>query len=181
MKLVKITPQEILSQKPSVQEMRLRKRTPIYAVFDNIRSLYNVGAMFRTSDAALVSKVFLIGATGIPPRKEIDKSALGATDVVTWEYCPDGISAIKNLKKLGVQILALELTRQSIPYFAMEYKFPVAVVVGNEVGGISEEILELCDASIDIPMLGRANSLNVATAYGIAVFEILNQFRKKHD
>ncbi|MBI4994399.1 hypothetical protein HZC21_01990 [Candidatus Peregrinibacteria bacterium] len=123
MVITKITTEEILREKPSMREVRLRKRTPIYAMFDNIRSLYNIGAMFRLSDAALVSKIFLIGQTGRPPRKEIDKSALGATEVVPWEYYKDGKEIIRKLKKEGVHIAALELAHQSTPYFKMKYRF----------------------------------------------------------
>lgn len=170
----------ITKQKSMLQNMRLRKRTPVYALFDNIRSLYNVGAMFRTSDAALVSKVFLCGQTGQPPRKEIDKSALGATDVVPWEYHKDSVKLIRRLKKQKIHIVGLELTRESVPYHSMKYSFPVCLIVGNEISGISPEILELCDNIVDIPMLGRAKSLNNATAYGIALFEILKQYRSKH-
>lgn len=176
MVITKITFEEILKKKPTMSEMRLRKRTPIYVMFDNIRSLYNVGTMFRLSDAAIVSKIFLIGQTGKPPRKEIDKSALGATEVVHWEYYKDGKEIIRKLKKQGVHITALELTHQSVPYFKMKYSFPICLVVGNEINGISQDILDMCDSAIDIPMLGKANSLNVATAYGIALFEILKQF-----
>lgn len=205
MKFKKFSSAEILKKKPGVLEMRLRNRNPIYAIFDNIRSLYNIGAMFRTSDAALVDKVFLTGITGKPPRREIDKSALGATDVVPWEYCPDSLSVIKMLKSIdrarfgpvtplcgdslphcafappcgarGVSIVALELTRKSLPYFKMEYSYPACLVVGNEVDGVSQEVLDKCDFAIQIPMLGRANSLNVSTAYGIAIFEMLKQYK----
>ncbi len=154
-----------------------KQRMPIYVLLDNVRSLYNVGAMFRSSDAALVSKIFLTGITGKPPNKGIDKSALGATDVVPWEYCPDGLQVIKKLKHDGVAIVALELTSKSIHYYDMKYSFPVCLVVGNEIDGVSRAIIDECDAVVDIPMLGKAKSLNVATAYGIALFEILRQYR----
>ena len=159
----------ILKRKFISREIRLKKRTPVYVLFGNIRSLYNVGAMFRTSDAALVTKIFLTGQTGKPPRKEIDKSALGATDVVPWEYYKDAVKIIRKLKKQKINIVALEQTSKSISYCNTEYHFPICLVVGNEISGISQEILNLCDSAIDIPMLGRAKSLNVATAYGIAL------------
>ncbi|MBI5413682.1 RNA methyltransferase [Candidatus Peregrinibacteria bacterium] len=175
MPIQKIPHSEIKKSKPSAGEVRLRKRTPVYVVLDGIRSMYNVGAMFRTSDAALVEKVFLTGITPKPPHKDIDKSALGAADVVPWQYVHSAVDVIKNLKSHGIKIIALELTKQSVPYHEMKYSFPVCLVVGNEVLGISDEVLNLCDFAIDIPMLGLANSLNVATAYGIALFEILRQ------
>lgn len=177
MSIEKITHKEIQKSKPSIAEVRLKKRTPLFLVLESVRSLYNVGAIFRSSDAALVSKVFLTGDTGSPPRTEIDKSALGATDVVPWEYCRDAKEAVGKLKKDGVSIIALELTRQSIPYYEMRYDFPLCLVIGNEVDGISREVLDLCDLAIDIPMLGRANSLNVSTACAVAMFEILRQYK----
>lgn len=177
MKLEKISNEEIQKKKPTIAELRKQKRTPLYIIFENVRSMHNIGAMFRTSDGALVEKIFLTGITPCPPKKEIDKSALGATDVVPWEYCADVSVPIENLKSKGVSIIALELARQSVPYFKFQYKFPMCLVVGNEVDGISQNLLNMCDAAIDIPMLGRANSLNVATAYGIAVYEILRQYK----
>lgn len=171
----KFTPDEISSRKPTARQIRNRRRTPVFALFENIRSMYNVGAMFRTSDAALVSRIFLAGITPQPPHRDMDKSALGATDVVPWEYCPNSLSAARRLKKERIPLIALELTHQSKPYTALSYPFPVCLVVGNEIDGISDELLKFCDFAIDIPMLGRANSLNVATAYGIALFEILRQ------
>lgn len=181
MAIVKIPADETQRTKPSAREVRLRKRAPIYAVLENIRSLFNVGAMFRTSDAALVSKVFLTGITASPPHAEIDKSALGATDVVPWEYCRDCQKPIKELKAAGIFIVALELTRQSVCYTDFKYSFPVCLIVGNEIEGVSQETLNLCDAAIDISMFGRATSLNVATAYGISLFEILRQYKIKQN
>lgn len=181
MNIKKITQSEIAKNKPTIAKLALRKRIPIYVIFENVRSRYNVGAMFRTSDAALVTKVFLAGATPRPPHKLIDKSALGATDVVPWEYVSGCRDVIAELKSQGVFIVALELTHSSVRYDKMEYHFPICLVVGNEADGISQEVLDMCDAAIDIPMLGRANSLNVATAYGIALFEILMKYTNKND
>lgn len=155
------------------------KRTPFYVVLDNVRSIYNVGAMFRTCDAVLAEKIFLCGITGHPPRKDIDKVALGAVEVVPWEYCPSVGETLIKLKENGVKICALELTKQSFHYRKASYEFPVALVVGNEVDGLSEEAMPYIDFAIDMPMLGRANSLNVATAFGIAAYEILYKFQNK--
>lgn len=177
MNFVKISPEEVARAKPSVPELRQRKRTPIYAMLDSVRSRYNVGAMFRTSDAALVSEVILTGITPRPPHRDIDKSAIGATDVVPWRYVKDSVRAARELKRTGVSLVALELTHQSVPYNTFEYQFPICLVIGNELNGISDELLKLCDSAVSIPMLGRANSLNVATAYGIALFEILHNLR----
>lgn len=155
------------------------QRTPLFIVLDNIRSIYNVGAMFRTCDAILAEKMFLCGITGHPPRKDIDKVALGAVEVVPWEYTPNVVETLVKLKEKGVKICALELTKQSVHYREAKYEFPMALIVGNEVTGISDEAMPYVDFAIDIPMLGRANSLNVATAFGVAAFEIHYQFQQQ--
>lgn len=171
--------QELLCAKPSVKKLHSRTRNPIYVLLDDVRSRFNVGAIFRTCDAALINTIFLGGITPNPPHKEIDKSALGATDVVPWHACPDAVACLRDLKSKGVSIVALELTHESVPYSEFEFSFPVCLVVGSEVNGISERVLAECDVAVDIPMLGRAVSLNVATACGVAIFEILRQYQSK--
>lgn len=165
------------TQKPTITEIRLRKRSPIYLLLEDIRSSYNVGAIFRTADAVLVFKIFLAGQTPYPPRKEIDKSALGASDVVPWQYCPDAIALAMSLRADGIRLVALERTPTAAPYSNIPYSFPVCLIVGNEISGISEPLLACCNAVVQIPMLGRATSLNVATACGIALFEVMKQYR----
>jgi tRNA G18 (ribose-2'-O)-methylase SpoU len=166
---------EILEVKPSIKDVKKKKRSPIYALLDNVRSLYNVGAIFRTSDAVLLKKLYLCGITAYPPRKEISKTALGAEETVPFEYRESAVEVIKELKKKGVKIVAVEIAHGSKPYFKMKYKFPVCFVLGHEVLGVADEVMELVDAAIEVPMLGRANSLNVATCYGIIVYEALKQ------
>lgn len=174
----KISHQQIQASKPSVEEVKNKPRLPLTVVLDNIRSIYNVGAMFRTCDAILAEKMFLCGITGHPPRKDIDKVALGAVEVVPWEYSPSTRETLLKLKENGVKICALELTKQSFHYKEADYPFPVALVVGNEVEGISEDAMPLVDFAVDIPMLGRANSLNVATAFGVVGYEILHRYQQ---
>lgn len=156
--------------------MKRKKRTEIYAVLDNVRSLYNVGAIFRSSDGVLLKKLYLCGITGYPPRKEISKTALGAEELVPFEYKEEAVSAVKELKKRGVQIVVVELTQGAMPYHKARYKFPVCFIFGHEVFGISDELVNLADMAIEVPMLGRANSLNVATCYGIIVYDALKKF-----
>lgn len=175
----KLNHDEILNIKPSIHEVQKKKRTAIYALLDNVRSLHNVGAIFRTSDAILLQKLYLCGITGFPPKKEISKTALGAEEVVPFEYRESAVEAIKELKKKGVQIVAVELAHGSKQYNETKYKFPVCFVFGHEVEGVSDEVMELVDAAIEVPMLGRANSLNVATCYGIIVYEALKQLKSK--
>jgi len=173
----KLTHEEILKTKPSVDDVLQKKRTPVYIILDNIRSLYNVGAIFRTSDAVLIEKIFLCGITGEPPRKEISKTALGAEELVPYEHRDDAVEVVKELKNAGVHILAVELADEAVDYSKMKYDFPVALVFGHEVEGVSDEVMEEVDGAISLPMLGRANSLNVATCYGIVVYEILKQLK----
>ena len=174
----KLTPDEILKAKKTPEEIRKMKRNPIYVIADNIRSLYNVGAIFRTSDGIMAEKIFLCGMTGIPPRREIEKTSLGACEVVPWEYRQKAIDAIKELKEKGVQIVALELTETSEHYAEAEFSYPCALIVGHEINGINDDIMPLVDKAIEIPMLGRANSLNVANAFGIAAYQMLYKLQK---
>ena len=145
----------------------------IYVLLNNIRSLHNVGSIFRTSDGARVKKIFLCGQTGYPPREEITKTALGAEECVPWEYYIDPIDCIKKLKKRGIRIVALEQTKKSIDCTKFKPKYPLCMVVGHEIDGVQDKILSLCDAVIEIPMYGKKRSLNVSVAFGIAVYELV--------
>ena len=147
-----------------------------FVVVDNIRSLENVGSILRTSDALGVDKVFLCGISGKPPAEKIAKTALGAEKTVAWEYHKQTGRLIKKLKEQGVFIVALEQTKQSISLGKFKANFPLALIIGHEVKGVSPSALKLSDAIVEIPMLGQKESLNVAVAFGIAAYEI-NKFR----
>jgi len=152
---------------------------PITLMLHNIRSMWNVGSMFRTADAAGIEKIVLSGYTATPPRKEIEKTALGAQETVSWEYHADPLEALSGLKKEGVRIFGLEITEGSQPYTALDpVYFPLCLVVGNEVEGLENEVLALCDQVLEIPQYGTKHSLNVAVAAGIALFEMVRVFRK---
>ena len=144
----------------------------ICVLLNNIRSLHNVGSVFRTSDGAGVKKIYLTGQTGYPPREEITKTAIGAEEVVPWEYYIDPIDCINRLKEDGVEIVALEQTKKSVDYKKLKPKLPICLVVGHEIDGVSKEILNLCDSAIEIPMLGKKQSLNVSVAFGIAIYQL---------
>lgn len=159
------TPLERIADKP---------RHPLVIVVDNVRSLYNVGSIFRTCDAALVRKLYLCGYTPYPPRKEISKTSLSATESVPWEYAYDITDVLRRLKDEGLTIAALEHTTDSISCDDLRVEhFPLAVVVGNEVAGVSNEVLPFCDLAIEIPMHGVKQSLNVAVATGVLCYACL--------
>lgn len=170
----KLTNTEIKSQRLTISESKEIKRFPIYALLDNIRSLYNVGSMFRTSDGARISELILTGFTPTPPRKELQKTSLGATETVPWQHFKNQIDAINYLKSNKIKIVSVELTNKSKNYFDLsKLDFPICVVFGNEISGISKEILENSDESIQIPMFGFKHSLNVSVAFGIILFDLI--------
>lgn len=175
----KLSHSEIAKFRYTKEQLLNEPRFPIYVLLDNIRSLYNVGSIFRTSDGARISRLYLTGFTPHPPRKEIEKTALGSTDTVPWEYYKDPLEIIYHLKKESIKICLLEHTTESKPYFTIiKNDFPLCLVVGNELVGISKEIIEHADIAIDIPMFGLKQSLNVAVAYGIAIFELVKIWRE---
>jgi len=176
----KLSFEEIYEKYPSLDELRSKKRNPIYFICENIRSLYNVGSIFRTSDALRVKKIFLTGFTGYPPRKEISKVALGAEESVPWESETDTKKVIEKLKQEGVMIIALEHTKTIKFFQEYEFRFPVAIVLGHEYEGIKQDTLSLCDDSVEIDMYGIKQSLNVATAVGVIGYELLRQLKEKN-
>lgn len=152
----------------------------IYTLVENVRSLYNVGAIFRTADGAGVARLFLTGITGTPPHREIRKVALGAEERVPWEYHRDSADVVARLKAEKVQIVALETVAEAVVYYDAPYRFPLCLVVGHEFEGVRRKTLAQADLIIKIPMYGSKDSLNVAVAYGIAVYQITrirNQMR----
>lgn len=144
----------------------------IYLIVDRVRSLHNVGSFFRTADAFGVKKIYLCGYTGVPPRKEISKVALGAENTVPWEKRAQTWKVVEELQARGVQVVALEQTKKSVPINKWKPRFPVAIVVGNEVNGVSSGVLRRVNKVVHIPMLGQKESLNVSVAAGIALYAL---------
>lgn len=159
----------------SVQEFRQSEKQPIVVVLENIRSMHNVGSVFRTADAFLISKVILTGYTPTPPHRDIEKTALGATDSVSWIHEKDTLTAIRQLKAEGYRLLAVEQVEGSMPLnkFQENKEQPLAVIFGNEVTGVSDEVLTECNGSIEIPQAGMKHSLNIAVAAGIVLWELV--------
>lgn len=150
---------------------------PVAVVLDNVRSLYNVGAFFRTADAARIEKLWLCGITGRPPKRAIAKTALGAEDTVLWEHAWDPAPVVRAMRESGREMVAIETSVHAVDLFDWKPRFPVTVVFGHEVDGIRPELAELCDTHVRIPMLGIKHSLNVATAGGVILYELLRKYR----
>ena len=149
------------------------RENDVYVLAHNIRSLHNVGSIFRTCDGAGVTKLYLTGYSGVPPRKEITKTALGSDESVAWEYHQDPLSVITGLRETGVQIVALEKNQHSQDISAFRPTFPLCMVVGNEVEGVETSLLDLSEAIVHIPMRGIKESLNVSVAFGIGIYQLV--------
>ncbi len=176
----KLTHAEISENRLSPAATAQASRTPIYGLLDNIRSMYNVGSIFRTSDGAFLRKLFLTGYTATPEKSEVRKTALGAIETIPWEYVKDPIQIIQQLKEANVSIITLEHTSKSIPYYEIPVDiFPACIIVGNELTGVTGSILESTDYAVEIPMFGTKQSLNVAVAYGIVLFDLVRLYYQK--
>jgi len=154
----------------------MNKKHPIHIILEDIRSAFNVGAIFRTCDAAGVEKLWLTGITPYPPHNRIPKTALGATENVDWEHEKNTEQIISKLKKQKIPIIAAELTESAITHTELNFPKPVAIVFGNEINGVKPDTLAKCDNAIKIPMLGEKKSLNVEVSCGIILYEILRQY-----
>jgi len=159
----------------SVEEFRQSDKTPVMVVLENIRSAYNVGSVFRTSDAFLVEGIFIIGYSAKPPHKEIKKTALGAEETVAWRHFSTSAEAIEQLKSDGYTIYAVEQAEGSIQLqdLSPAPDEKIAVVFGNEVTGVEQNTIHLCDHVLEIPQFGMKHSLNIATAAGVVLWEIV--------
>jgi tRNA G18 (ribose-2'-O)-methylase SpoU len=174
----KLTHGDILEQRLTPEDAFKTERHPVSLIVDNVRSLYNVGSMFRTADAAFLKEIILCGYTPHPPRIEIEKTALGAVDTVPWQYFKNTLDAVESFKNAGVKVFAVELTDSGKSYDELEAAdFPLALVVGNEITGIEDDVLKACDGAIEIPMYGVKHSLNVSVATGIVLFEAVRKWK----
>lgn len=157
----------------SIEEYKVQTKIPIIVVLDSIRSALNVGSIFRTSDAFCIQEIMLCGFTATPPHKEINKTAIGATESVKWTYIENIIEVVNHLKSNGFTLIGIEQTDKSIPLqkFQIDSNFKYALFLGNEVDGLSEELMPFLDFSIEIPQYGTKHSLNVAVCAGIVLYE----------
>lgn len=165
-------------ERKSIADFKKSEKTPLILVLDDIRSLHNIGSVFRTADAFLIEKIILCGITATPPNKEIHKTALGATETVTWEHHENVLEVITDLKKENIMTLAIEQVESSIflQDFKVDKKQKYALIFGNEVYGVAQEAVALCDGCIEIPQLGTKHSLNISVSAGIVVWDLFKQF-----
>lgn len=159
------------------EQFKVQEKVPVVVVLDSIRSMNNVGSVFRTCDAFKIEKLYLCGITACPPNKEISKTALGATESMDWEYAEDVLPLAKRLKQEGYAVLMVEQVDESLKLQDVNFKDyeKVALVVGNEVFGVDERLLPVCDAAVEIPQFGTKHSLNVTIAAGIVIWEAVRQ------
>ncbi|AZJ33069.1 SpoU rRNA Methylase family protein [Tenacibaculum mesophilum] len=164
----------------TVEEFKQTNKTPIIVVLDNIRSLNNVGSVFRTSDAFLIEKIYLCGITATPPNKEIHKTALGATESVDWEYVENTIDLVEKLQAENVKILSIEQAENStmLDTFTPEIDQKYAVVFGNEVKGVQQKVVSASDVCIEIPQLGTKHSLNISVSCGVVLWDLFTKMKK---
>lgn len=173
----KLSHSEISENRASLESLEKVKKVPVVVILNSIRSSYNVGSIFRTSDGAMIEKLYLCGYTPHPPKKEVLKTALGSQDSVDWEFIENPSEIVAEYKEKGYTICALEQTSKNILYSELNNNhLPLCLIVGNEISGVSQELIDQCDISIEIPQYGIKQSLNVAVAYGIAIFELRKLF-----
>ncbi len=160
-------------QRINIDEFKSTEKTPITIVLDNVRSALNVGSVFRTSDAFLIENIILCGITSTPPNKEIRKAALGASDSVNWRFEENTIDAVTKLKTNGYHIMGIEQADKSskLNDFTLSNK-PIAVIMGNEVNGVSQDVIDICDEVLEIPQFGTKHSLNISVTTGIIIWEL---------
>lgn len=163
----------------NVEEFIEAKKSPIIVILDNVRSLNNIGSVFRTSDAFLIEKIYLCGITAKPPHKDIQKTALGATETVAWEYVEDTIEVIKKLQDDGVKVMAVEQAEKAIflDEFEAEPNTKYAFIFGNEVRGVSQKAVNQADAVIEIPQYGTKHSLNIAVSVGVVLWDVFAKLK----
>lgn len=176
---MKLKAADLRLSSPTPEQTAKIKKNPVYIIVDNVLDTYNIGSIFRLADAVAVEKVYLCGGTETPPNHRIKKASINTTEWVNWEYYASTVEAISNLKSQipNIQIIAVEQNEKSVPYDTIVYSFPVALVIGHETDGVSQEVLDMCDYIAEMPMWGVNVSLNVMVSLGIMLYKVME---KKH-
>jgi len=177
MNSIKRSNDDLKANRPTLEEVGFIPKAPISILVEDVRSVYNVGSIFRTADSFGAEKIYLSGITAFPPRDDLHKTALGAEKSVDWEYFKDPILLAKKIKKEGICLALIEQTKKSQNIFNIDISFPICFIVGNEVNGVSEELAALSDIDLEIPMKGVKQSLNVSVAVGIIGYELLRKYK----
>ena len=167
---------ELKADRPTISEVEFIPRVPIYILVENVRSVHNVGSMFRSADGFGAEKIYLTGYTAHPPREDLHKTALGAEDAVPWEYYENPLDAAEVIKKQGIPLILIEQTKQSKSMYEIEWKFPLCFIVGNEVSGVSEDLSNIANIHAELPMRGVKQSLNVSVAAGVVGYEFARYY-----
>ena len=178
---MKLAAKELRLSQPTPEEFAKIQKNPIYIVLDNVLDTYNIGSVFRLADAVAAEKVILCEGSETPPNHRIKKASINTTEWVKWEYYPTAAEAIKDLRSKvpGLQVVAVEQDKRSVPYDQVEYQFPVAIVVGNETTGVSKEVMNMADYIAEMPMWGVNISLNVMVSLGIVLYEVMKHYEQK--
>ena len=165
----------------SIEDFQKTEKNPIVIVLDNVRSLNNIGSVFRTADSFLLEGIYLCGITAKPPHRDIQKTALGATETVAWQHFNETLQAVERLKQDNYQVIAIEQAEgsTSLDLFTPDAKCRYALVFGHEVKGVNQEILNLCDSCIEIPQFGTKHSLNIAVSVGVVVWDVVSKLNNK--
>ena len=167
---------ELKADRPTIDEVEFIPRVPISILVENVRSVHNVGSIFRTADGFGAEKLYLTGYTAHPPREDLYKTALGAEDAVPWEYYENPTNAAEAIKNQGIELILIEQTRDSKSIYELKFQFPICFMVGNEVRGVSEELSKLADIHVELPMRGIKQSLNVSVATGVVGYEFARYY-----
>ena len=174
---MKLNSEELRAITPTEKDIQSIKRNEIYIILDNVLDTYNVGAIFRLADAVGVKKIYLCGGTETPPNSKIKKASVNTWQWTNWEYVPKTIEAIEKVRKEipNITVIAVELDEKSVPYDTFNYQLPLALIVGHETTGSPQEVLEKCDAIVELPMLGINTSLNVMVSLGIVLYKVIEK------
>tara|TARA_B100000809_G_scaffold224071_1_gene234002 strand:- start:96 stop:641 length:546 start_codon:yes stop_codon:yes gene_type:complete len=167
---------ELKADRPTINEVKFIPRLPISILVENVRSVHNVGSIFRSADGFGADKIYLSGYTAHPPREDLHKTALGSENAVQWEYFENPLDAAEAIKSEGISLVLIEQTKKSQMIYAIDWKFPVCFIVGNEVTGVTEELSALADIHAELPMRGVKQSLNVSVATGVVGYELARAF-----
>jgi len=171
MERIKRCNDELKANRPTLNEVEFIPKLPISILVENVRSVHNVGAIFRSADGFGAERIYLTGYTAHPPREDLHKTALGAEDAVPWEYIKNPTNAAATIKKQGIPLVLIEQTHDSKSIYELDFKFPICFMVGNEVNGVSEELSRLADIHVELPMRGIKQSLNVSVSVGVVGYE----------